>query len=140
MAYLVAKSLHLLCVFAWFASLTYLPRLLAATAEVAPDADSERQRLLRLADALCRFTLIAAVPALLSGAWLWMGFEFKGLWLHYKATLAFGLIAYTLHCRRILRDLHSRRNDRSPKWLRNFGHGPVIVLAAMIGLVVFKPF
>ena len=43
MSYLIAKTLHLLCVFAWFAGLTYLPRLLVAAAAVEPQAHAERQ-------------------------------------------------------------------------------------------------
>ena len=96
MSYLIAKTLHLLCVFAWFAGLTYLPRLLVAAAAVEPQAHAERQRLLQLASGLCRFTLIVTAPLLLTGLWLWMGFELKGGWLHYKATLAAGLFAYAL--------------------------------------------
>ena len=62
MSYLIAKTLHLLCVFAWFAGLTYLPRLLVAAAAVEPQAHAERQRLLQLASSLCRFTLIVTAP------------------------------------------------------------------------------
>ena len=92
MAYLFVKTLHLFSILAWTAGLIYLPRLLA---EVVADAQSEaeRRRVIKLAEGLCRFTLIAAAPVMLTGAWLWFGFELKGGWLHYKATLAFGLLA-----------------------------------------------
>ena len=139
MTYLIAKSLHLLSVFAWFAALACLPRLLAE-ATVEPQSDAEQRRLLKLAERLCRFALIATVPVLLTGFWLWFGFEFKGGWLHYKATLAFGLLAYTLHCRRILFDIRAGRNARSTTWLKVFAHGQIAVLAVMVVLVVFKPF
>ena len=140
MSYLIAKTLHLLCVFAWFAGLTYLPRLLVAVAAVEPQAHAERQRLLQLASSLCRFTLIVTAPVLLTGLWLWMGFELKGGWLHYKATLAAGLFAYALHCRRILLDMKSGHNLRTVGWLKVFAHGQILVLVAMVVLAVFKPF
>ncbi len=139
MTYLLAKTLHLLCIFAWFAGLAYLPRLVAEAAVIA-QSSAERDRLLKLADGLCRFTLILTVPALLTGFWLWFGFGLKGGWLHYKATLAIGLFAYALHCRKILADLKAGRNERSATWLKVFAHGQILVLIAMVVLAVFKPF
>ena len=79
-------------------------------------------------------------PVLLTGLWLWMGFELKGGWLHYKATLAAGLFAYALHCRRILLDMKSGHNLRTVGWLKVFAHGQILVLVAMVVLAVFKPF
>ena len=54
--------------------------------------------------------------------------------------LAFGLLAYTLHCRRILFDIKSGRNERNTTWLKIFAHGQLLVLVAMVVLAVFKPF
>lgn len=139
MTYLFVKTLHLFSILAWTAGLIYLPRLLAEV--VAPSqSEAERRRVIKLAEGLCRFTLIAAAPVMLTGAWLWFGFELKGGWLHYKATLAFGLLAYTLHCRRILFDIKSGRNERNTTWLKVFAHGQLLVLVSMVVLAVFKPF
>lgn len=60
----------------------------------------------------------------------------QGSWLHYKATLAFGLLAYTLHCRRILFDIKSGRNERNTTWLKIFACGQLLVLVAMVVLAV----
>ena len=140
MSYSEIKALHIVLVMGWFAGLFFLPRLFVNLAEVAPESAAERARLLQMADKLHRYITIVSLPAVLVGFWLWIGFDFKGMWLDYKVTLVFGLIAYNLHCRKILRDFHAERNMRSKQWLRWFGEAPFGVLIAIVFLAVLKPF
>ena len=71
------KSLHLIFVVSWFSGLFYLPRLYVNLAmENDPQA---RARLLTMARKLFRFTTILAIPAVLLGLWLFVGY---GIGLH----------------------------------------------------------
>ena len=68
------KSFHILFVASWFAGLFYLPRIFVNLAMVPADSAAERERLLLMARKLLRFTTVIAVPALVLGLWLWLGF------------------------------------------------------------------
>ena len=70
----LVKSLHIVFIASWFAGLFYLPRIFVNLAMVPPESIAERARLLLMARKLMRFTTILAVPALVLGVWLWLGF------------------------------------------------------------------
>ena len=65
------KSLHIIFVISWFAGLFYLPRILVNLAMETETVATER--LLLMARKLYRFMTMLAVPAILFGAWLWLG-------------------------------------------------------------------
>ena len=67
------KSLHIVFIASWFAGLFYLPRIFVNLAMVPPESVAERERLILMARKLMRFTTILAVPALVFGAWLYLG-------------------------------------------------------------------
>lgn len=138
MTYLYVKAFHLFFVVSWFAGLFYLPRLFVNLA-MAEDG-RERDRLLLMSGKLYRFMTPLGVLALAFGLWLWLGFGFRGGWLHAKLTLVAGLVAYHGYCRKLLADFVAGRNARSHKWYRVFNEVPVLVLLACILLVVVKPF
>src|SRR3569833_2347022 len=71
-AMLRVKSLHIVFVISWFAGLFYLPRIFVNLAlEKDPHAIT---RLLLMARKLYRFMTMLAIPAILFGLWLWLGF------------------------------------------------------------------
>jgi putative membrane protein len=132
------KAFHIVFVASWFAGLFYLPRIfvnLALETETVATA-----RLLLMARKLYRFTTMLAIPAVLLGVWLWLGYGFKGGWLHAKLTLVILAIGYHHACGSLLKKFENGVNQRSHKWFRWFNEVPVLLLAAIVILVVVKPF
>jgi len=136
--YLWIKALHIVFIASWFAGLFYLPRLFVNLAEETNP--SARDRLLGMARRLYRFSMILSVPAVLLGAWLWMGYGIQGGWLHAKLLLVFLTIGYHHMCGGILRKFERGVNTRSHKWYRWFNEVPVVLMLAIVILVTVKPF
>jgi putative membrane protein len=136
--YLWIKALHIVFIASWFAGLFYLPRIYVNLAQESNPAVVER--LLGMARRLYRFTTILAVPALLLGLWLWLGFGIKGGWLHAKLALVVLVIGYHHACGSLLKKFERGVNARSHKWFRVFNEVPVLLLLAIVILVVVKPF
>lgn len=132
------KTFHLLFVISWFAGLFYLPRILVNLA--MEDNETSYARLLLMARKLYRFMTILAVPALLFGLWLWLGYGISGGWLHAKLVLVVLLIGYHHACGSLLKKFEQKRNTRSHVWFRWFNEIPVLALLATLILVVLKPF
>ena len=132
------KALHIFFVASWFAGLFYLPRIfvnLAMESDAAATA-----RLLLMARKLYRFTTCLAIPALLLGVWLWLGYGFKGGWLHAKLALVLLVIGYHHACGSLLKKFEKGVNKRSHTWYRYFNEVPAALLLAIVILVVVKPF
>jgi putative membrane protein len=138
--YLWVKAFHVIFVASWFAGLFYLPRLFVNLAMVPADSHAERERLLLMARKLYRFTSFLMLPALLLGLWLWLGFGVKGGWLHAKLVLVLLALGYHHACRSLLRKFESFSNQRSERWFRVFNESAVLLFAAIVVLVVVKPF
>jgi putative membrane protein len=142
--YLWLKAFHLVFVAAWFAALFYLPRIFVNLAAVAADSHAERERLLLMARRLYRFGNLLMTVALLLGLWLWLGFAaWRGLghgWLDAKLLLVLAVIGYYQVCQRLLRGFEQLANRRSERWYRVFNEVSVLLFAAIVVLVVVKPF
>ena len=132
------KTFHLLFVISWFAGLFYMPRILVNLA--MEDNETSYARLLLMARKLYRFMTLLAVPALVFGLWLWLGYGISGGWLHAKLVLVVLLIGYHHACGSLLKKFEQKRNTRSHVWFRWFNEVPVLVLFATLILVVLKPF
>ena len=132
------KTFHLLFVISWFAGLFYMPRILVNLA--MEDNETSYARLLLMARKLYRFMTLLAVPALVFGLWLWLGYGISGGWLHAKLVLVVLLIGYHHACGSLLNKFEQQRNTRSHVWFRWFNEVPVLVLFATLILVVLKPF
>ena len=132
------KTFHLLFVISWFAGLFYMPRILVNLA--MENNETSYARLLLMARKLYRFMTILAVPALVFGLWLWLGYGISGGWLHAKLVLVVLLIGYHHACGSLLKKFEQKRNTRSHVWFRWFNEVPVLVLLATLILVVLKPF
>ncbi len=137
------KSAHLIFVVSWFAGLFYLPRLFVNLA-IETDA-AARARLLTMARKLFRFTTILAVPAVLLGMWLFVGYGI-GLhgpgngWMHAKLGLVVCVIGYHHACGTTLRRFERGAGARSERFYRVFNESAVLLLAAIVILVIVKPF
>lgn len=132
------KAFHLIFVTSWFAGLFYLPRIYV---NLAMEQDPQAQaRLLLMAHKLYRFMQPLMLLALVFGIWLWLGYGFKGGWLHAKLTLVIVLIGYHHYCGRLLKQFRAQQNRHSHVWFRWFNEVPVLLLFAVVILVVIKPF
>jgi len=138
MLYLWIKAFHIVFIASWFAGLFYLPRIFVNLAQETNNVATAR--LLLMARRLFRFTTMLAVPALLLGLWLWLGFGIKGGWLHAKLALVILAIGYHHACGSILKKFEAGVNKRSHTWFRWFNEVPVILLLLIVILVVVKPF
>jgi protoporphyrinogen IX oxidase len=134
------KAFHILFVMSWMAGLFYLPRILINLAMVAPDSTAERDRLLLMGAKLARFTTGLGVVALALGIWLWLGYGITGGWMHAKLALVVCLIGYEHMCKAFLRKFENGVNTKSHRWFRVFNETSVLIAAAIIILVVVKPF
>ena len=137
-------ALHTVFIASWFAGLFYLPRIFVNLAMVPPGSLAERERLLLMAGKLLRFTTILAVPALVLGGWLWLGYGIgRGPgngWMHAKLMAVLLVVGYHHACSVLLRKFVQNRNTRSHRWFRWFNEVPVLLLLAIVVLVVVKPF
>lgn len=138
MPYLWTKSLHLLFVIAWLASVFYLPRILVNLAE-AGDAPAVRERLVLMGRRLYRFGHNMFGIAVLLGAVLWLYFGVGGGWLHAKLALVIVLLAFFVWCGRSLKRAASGAPLPSPRTLRIVNELPVFVVLGIIFLVLAKP-
>jgi len=139
------KAFHIVFVASWFAGLFYLPRLFVNLAQVPPGSAAERQRLLEMSRRLYRFTWMLAVPALSLGLWLWLGYgigrEGPGNgWMHAKLGMVFLALGYHHVCGRFLRQFEQGQCSHSHVFFRYFNEVSVLIFAAVVVLVVVKPF
>src|SRR4051794_35926499 len=110
------KSFHIFFVVSWFAGLFYLPRIFVNLAMETDKAATAR--LLTMSRKLYRFMTIIAVPALVFGLWLWLGYGFGGGWLHAKLAVVVLLVFYHHGCGVLLRKFENGQNKHSHKWYR----------------------
>ncbi|HEX8611560.1 MAG TPA: CopD family protein [Telluria sp.] len=132
------KAFHIIFIASWFAGLFYLPRIFVNLAQETNTVANAR--LLLMARKLLRFTTMLAVPAVLLGVWLWLGYGFRGGWMHAKLALVLLVIGYHHACGSLLKKFENGANKRSHVWFRYFNEVPVLLLAAIVILVVVKPF
>ena len=133
------KALHIVFVVSWFAGLFYLPRLYVYHA-LAEDTIS-RERFKVMERRLYRGIMTPAmVFTLVTGAWMWLGFGVTGGWLHAKLALVALLVAYHEWLGALLRAFARDANRHSHKFYRWVNEAPLVLLAAIVILVVVKPF
>jgi putative membrane protein len=133
------KALHIVFVVAWFAGLFYLPRLFVYHAQ-ADDALS-RERFKVMERKLYRGIMTPSmVLALGFGAWLWLGYGFRGGWLVAKLVLVGLLVAYHFWMGALSSRFARDANRHSHVFYRWVNELPVVLLAAIVILVVVKPF
>jgi protoporphyrinogen IX oxidase len=142
--YLWVKAFHIIFVASWFAGLFYMPRLFVNLSSVPADSHAERERLLMMGRKLFRFMTLLAVPAVALGLVLWLVYGVgKGPgngWLHAKILLVVLAIGYHHACGSLLRKFERFANARSERWYRVFNEVSVLLFAAIVVLVVVKPF
>jgi len=140
--YVLLKTLHLLFVVAWMATVFYLPRILVNLAEsaAAGEPDAVRARLLLMGRRLYRFGHHMFGLAFVFGAWLWWQFGLGGGWLHAKLTLVAGLLAYFVIAGRWVTRVERGAALPTAARLRWFNELPLLLFVPVLYLVLGKPF
>jgi len=143
-AYLWVKAFHIVFTASWFAGLFYLPRLFVNLAMVPAGSHAERERLLLMARKLYRFSSLLMLLAIALGLVLWLAYGVGqgpgNGWLHAKLLLVVLAVGYHHTCKSLLRRFENMNNHRSHKWFRAFNEIAVLLFAAIVVLVVVKPF
>jgi len=149
MTYLLIKSLHLLFVIAWMATVFYLPRILVNLAETANEP-AVQARLQLMGRRLYKFGHNMFGLAFVFGLTLWQGWRLlpatlpnvaAGMhWIDAKLTLVAVLLAYFIWCGRLLKRRATSGTLPSSRALRWLNELPVLLLLAVIFLVIAKPF
>ena len=138
--YLWTKTLHLLFVIAWMATVFYLPRILVNIAEGDAESADVRRRLCLMGRRLYRFGHNMFGIAFGFGLVLWLYFGISGGWLHAKLTLLALMLAHFIVAGRWLKRAEAGGALPSAKALRWFNEVPVLLLLGVIYLVLAKPF
>jgi len=149
MTYLLIKSLHLLFVIAWIATVFYLPRILVNLAETANEPPVQA-RLQLMGRRLYKFGHNMFGIAFVFGLILWQGWRLfpqtlpnvtaGAHWIDAKLTLVVLLLAYFIWCGRLLKHRESGAALPSSRALRWLNELPVLLLLGVIWLVIAKPF
>jgi putative membrane protein len=139
MAYLLTKTVHLVFVIAWMATVFYLPRILVNIAEAGREP-AVRARLVLMGRRLYTFGHVMFGIALVFGLVLWLHFGIGGHWLHAKLLLVLLLLVHFIVAGRWLKGVDAGRPMPSGKALRWFNELPVLLLFAVVYLVLAKPF
>ena len=139
---LLLKSLHLIFMVTWFAGLFYLPRLFVYHAMSSDDTSIERFKIMERKLYFGIMTPGAALT-LVFGLWLALlngwGVYMAQTWFQAKLLLLLLLAGYHIYCGKLLKDFKLDRNSHSHLWYRWFNEVPVVFLAAVILLAVYKP-
>ncbi len=139
MAYFWVKSLHLLFVVAWLASVFYLPRILLNINECAGQP-TVQERLVLMGKRLYRFGHVMFGFAFIFGVTLWLHFGMKGGWLHAKLLLVALLFAYFIATGVMLKKSAVGDKLMSTTALRWYNELPILLALGAIYLVIAKPF
>lgn len=151
--FLIAKTLHLIFVMAFVASLFYLPRILVnlSEAERANEGEAVKQRLILMGLRMYKFGHMMFGFAFIFGLLMWQGYRISpdylpqafavGGWLHVKLVLIVLMIAYFTYFGRKLKS-YARKGGTlpSPTALRWWNEAPLLLLALVVYLVLAKPF
>jgi putative membrane protein len=147
--YLLIKSLHVLFVIAWMATVFYLPRILVNLAETANEP-AVQARLQLMARRLYKFGHNMFGMAFLFGVVLWQGWRVfpatmpnvtAGMhWIDAKLTLVAILLVYFIACGRLLKRRIAGGVLPSSRALRWINEVPVLLLLGVIYLVIARPF
>ena len=146
--YELIKSLYLLFVIAWMATVFYLPRILVNMAEV-PNEPVVLARLHLMGRRLYKFGHNMFGMAFVFGLTLWQGWRVFPIstyvapsthWLDAKLTLVAVLLAYFIWAGRMLKRSEKGAALPSSRALRWLNELPVLLLLGVIWLVIAKSF
>ncbi len=135
------KAFHIIAVIAWMAGLLYLPRLFVYHCEVAPGSTEDERfktmerKLMRVIinPSMIMVWILGLTLAHTLGVWA------EG-WFHAKLLLVIALSGLHGMLSRWRRDFEAGKNTKSQRFFRIVNEVPALLMAAIVILVVVKPF
>lgn len=133
------KAFHIVFMVAWFAGLFYLPRLFVYHAQAEDRVSQERFKVMERK--LYRGIMTPCMVLTLGlGTWLWLGYGFRGGWLHAKLAVVALLVAHHFWLGHLVKVFARDQNARTHVFYRWINEIPLLYLIAIVVLVVVKPF
>lgn len=135
------KAFHVIAVIAWMAGMLYLPRLFVYHCDAKPG--SEQSEIFKVME---RRLLKAIINPAMGATWLlglWLVYEsgfYRSGWLHAKFALVIVLSGLHGFLSRAVKDFAADKNQRSAKFYRIINEVPAVLMAAIVILVIVKPF
>ena len=134
------KSFHIVFMVAWYAGLFYLPRLFVYHAQTEDKISIERFKIMER-KLYAGIMTPCMILTLALGTWLWLGYGFRGGWLHAKLALVLVLVAHHFYLGKLIRDFKHDRNRHGHVFYRWLNEIPALpVLIGIVILVIVKPF
>ena len=140
-AYLWIKAAHVVAIIAWMAGLLYLPRLFVYHCEApAGSAQSETFKVMER-----RLLNVIMTPAMalawVLGAWLvYVGGHLWSGWFLAKFALVLALSGLHGRLSAAVRAFAEDKNEKPQRYWRIMNEIPAILMAAIVILVIVKPF
>lgn len=137
---LYIKSAHIIFMITWMAGLFYLPRLFVYHAQATDQISIDRFKIM---ERKLYFGIMTPgmVLTLVFGVWLWLGYGFRGGWLHAKLLLVALLVVNHFYLGKLMTDFKHDRNKHGHVFYRWLNEIPTLpLLIGIVILVVVKPF
>ena len=135
------KAFHVMAVIAWMAGLFYLPRLFVYHASAAPGSELSETFKIMERRLLRAIMLPAMIAVWITGPWLawWEGVTMDG-WLIAKVVLVVAQSGFQGALGRWQKDFAKDTNTHSERFYRIANEVPTLLMAAIVILVIVKPF
>ena len=135
------KAFHVMAVIAWLAGLFYLPRLFVYHASAPPGSELSETFKVMERRLLRAIMLPAMIAVWITGPWLawWEGVTMDG-WLVAKVVLVVILSGFQGMLGRWQREFAQDRNTHPERFYRIANEVPTLLMAAIVILVIVKPF
>ena len=136
------KAFHIIFMVTWFSGLFYLPRLFVYHTMSSDLISIQRFKIMER-KLYFGITTPGMIFTVLFGLWT-LSYNFSGYmqdaWMHAKLSLVFLLVIYHIYLGKLYLDFKHDRNCHSHVFYRIVNEIPVLFLAAIVILVVVKPF
>jgi putative membrane protein len=139
--YLWLKAFHIMAVIAWMAGMLYLPRLFVYHCQTTPGT-AEYDRFVVMERKLMRIIINPSmIMVWILGLTLAHTLDAWGQgWFHAKLLLVIVLSGLHGMLSRWRRDFEAGKNTKSQRFFRIVNEVPAVLMAAIVILVVVKPF